>query len=82
MPYLGPPRISSSCPLLWRRRPFTIRLAHQLGMTVVAEGVEDAASAAALRELGCNQAQGFFYTRPLPPEDFEALWRGWVPTPG
>jgi EAL domain-containing protein (putative c-di-GMP-specific phosphodiesterase class I)/GGDEF domain-containing protein len=60
----------------------TIRLGHQLGMTVIAEGVEDAAAARALRARGCNQAQGFLYTQPLPPADFEAFARNWTPTPG
>lgn len=60
----------------------TIRLAHQMGMSVVAEGVEDADSAAALHERDCDQAQGFLYTRPLPPAEFEAFARGWTPFPG
>ena len=43
-----------------------IRLAHTLGMDVVAEGVETAAHATSLRGLGCEYAQGFLYTAPLP----------------
>jgi EAL domain-containing protein (putative c-di-GMP-specific phosphodiesterase class I) len=43
----------------------TIELGHNLGMTVVAEGVEDEASSDALRRLGCDQAQGYLFTAPL-----------------
>lgn len=42
-----------------------ISLAHQLGLQVVAEGVETAAVDAALITLGCDEAQGYFYARPL-----------------
>ncbi|GAA3850249.1 EAL domain-containing protein [[Pseudomonas] carboxydohydrogena] len=41
-------------------------LGHGLGLTVTAEGVEDAAQAAALAEQGCEQAQGFLYSDPMP----------------
>lgn len=43
----------------------TIDLAHRLGMLVVAEGVEDEATAVALAGLGCDAAQGYHFTRPL-----------------
>ena len=46
----------------------TIELGHNLGMTVVAEGVEDEASCDALRRLGCDQAQGYLFTAPLEAE--------------
>jgi len=42
-----------------------IDLAHVLGVTTVAEGIEDAASAARLREYGCDVAQGYYYSPPL-----------------
>jgi diguanylate cyclase (GGDEF)-like protein/PAS domain S-box-containing protein len=42
-----------------------IELAHALNVTVVAEGVETAAQLARLTELGCDIAQGFYYSRPL-----------------
>ena len=45
-----------------------INLAHDLGLWVVAEGVEHADQADCLCELGCDLAQGFFYSVPLPPE--------------
>jgi EAL domain-containing protein (putative c-di-GMP-specific phosphodiesterase class I) len=43
----------------------TIDLAHGLGLRVVAEGVEDAITRALLADLGCDEAQGFYISRPL-----------------
>jgi diguanylate cyclase (GGDEF)-like protein len=43
-----------------------ISLGHNLGLSVVAEGVEDEEVVAALRELGCNVAQGYHFARPMP----------------
>ncbi len=48
----------------------TIGLAHSFGLTVVAEGVEDSQTLAALQALGCDQAQGFYIARPLPAAEF------------
>ena len=45
-----------------------IELAHTLGMEVVAEGVESKGQATLLEEMGCDLAQGFFFSEPLPPE--------------
>jgi diguanylate cyclase (GGDEF)-like protein len=42
-----------------------IDLAHVLGVTTVAEGVEDAATVARLREYGCDVAQGYYYSQPI-----------------
>jgi len=42
-----------------------IDLAHGLGLAATAEGVEDAATLELLRELGCDEAQGFFIARPM-----------------
>jgi EAL domain-containing protein (putative c-di-GMP-specific phosphodiesterase class I) len=42
----------------------TIELAHNLGLTVVAEGVEDQATLEILVEDGCDSAQGYFFSRP------------------
>ena len=49
----------------------TIGLAHALGQTVVAEGIEDAATLALLRQMGCDHAQGFYLGRPQPFAVFE-----------
>jgi len=43
----------------------TIELGHNLGLSVVAEGVEDAAGLKLLKDLGCDQAQGYFFSKPL-----------------
>ena len=50
-----------------------LRLAHAFGIRVVAEGVERAAQARVLAELGCDEAQGFLYHPPLAADDFLAL---------
>ena len=49
---------------------FSNELGHRLGLAVVAEGVEDADTAAALARLGCDLAQGHWYSRPLPFDAF------------
>lgn len=51
----------------------TVALAHQLGMKVVAEGVEDAATLDLLREFGCDVAQGWLIGRPVPRDQLEAM---------
>jgi EAL domain-containing protein (putative c-di-GMP-specific phosphodiesterase class I) len=43
-----------------------IQLAHDLGLQAVAEGVENTEQEATLRALGCEAAQGFHYSRPVP----------------
>ncbi len=50
-----------------------IQLSHSLGMTVVAEGVEDAAQEACLRGWQCDVMQGFGYARPVPVADATAF---------
>ena len=49
-----------------------IALGEALGLGVVAEGVETKEQLVFLRDLGCREIQGFYITRPLPPQDFEA----------
>jgi EAL domain-containing protein (putative c-di-GMP-specific phosphodiesterase class I) len=49
-----------------------VDMAHTLGFTVVAEGVESGPQAAFLRDLGCEQAQGFLFARPMPAAAFTA----------
>jgi EAL domain-containing protein (putative c-di-GMP-specific phosphodiesterase class I) len=46
-----------------------VDLAHEFGLEVVAEGVEDADVTARLRELGCDIGQGFLWSRPVTSDD-------------
>jgi diguanylate cyclase (GGDEF)-like protein len=50
----------------------TISLAHELGLRIVAEGVEDEDTLILLQRLGADVAQGFFISRPLPPDGLVA----------
>ncbi len=51
----------------------TIGLAHDLGLEVVAEGVEDEAILKQLSDMGCDIAQGYYIARPMPAADFIAM---------
>jgi diguanylate cyclase len=51
----------------------TVQLARSLGARSVAEGVEDAAQAAALRDMGCDVAQGYWLSKPLPAAGMRGL---------
>ncbi|MCM2575886.1 putative bifunctional diguanylate cyclase/phosphodiesterase [Streptomyces meridianus] len=53
-----------------------VELAHRLGLTVTAECVESAEQATRLRRIGCDTGQGWFYSRPVPPERIPALLTG------
>jgi EAL domain-containing protein (putative c-di-GMP-specific phosphodiesterase class I) len=53
----------------------TIELAHNMGLRVVAEGVEDEATLDQLRVLGCDAVQGFFLARPMAQKDLVAWLR-------
>lgn len=46
-----------------------IELGHNLGMTVVAEGIEDQRTMSALSEIGCDVGQGYFMSRPVPADE-------------
>jgi diguanylate cyclase (GGDEF)-like protein/PAS domain S-box-containing protein len=50
----------------------TIGLSKQLGLSVIAEGIEDRATADFLVSMGCAEGQGYFFGRPVPASDFEA----------
>ncbi|MEV4440304.1 EAL domain-containing protein [Streptomyces sp. NPDC049577] len=50
-----------------------VQLAHRLGLTVTAECVESAEQAERLGRLGCDTGQGWFYSRPLPPDRIPLL---------
>jgi EAL domain-containing protein (putative c-di-GMP-specific phosphodiesterase class I) len=49
----------------------TIELSKKLGLTVIAEGIEDAATAAWLYANGCREGQGYHFGRPVPAQEFE-----------
>jgi diguanylate cyclase (GGDEF)-like protein len=51
----------------------TIDLAHALGLVVVAEGVETAEQLAYLRAKGCDTVQGYYFAKPLPPDELAAF---------
>jgi diguanylate cyclase (GGDEF)-like protein/PAS domain S-box-containing protein len=60
------------------RTPFVraiLELAAGLDLTVVAEGIEEAAHVTALRRLGCRVGQGFYFARPLAPDELERYVR-------
>ncbi|MGH8325216.1 MAG: putative bifunctional diguanylate cyclase/phosphodiesterase, partial [Steroidobacteraceae bacterium] len=54
-----------------------ISLAHSLRLKVVAEGVETSEQLQFLRELGCDQYQGYHFSPPLPAGEFATLLRSW-----
>ena len=49
----------------------TINLSSELGLSVVAEGIEDNATAILLAKMGCKEGQGYFFGRPCPAAEFE-----------
>ena len=50
-----------------------IRMSRGMSIPVIAEGVEDEQQARFLRSIGCEYAQGFFFARPMPVEEFEKI---------
>ena len=71
MPMAGDPRAAALV-------ASTIHLAHSLGLRMVAEGVEDAATYDRLVGFGCDHAQGFHLSRPIPAADLERWLAGRV----
>ncbi|WP_343625088.1 putative bifunctional diguanylate cyclase/phosphodiesterase [Roseateles puraquae] len=55
----------------------TIELAHNLGLTVVAEGLETIKAWAMLARLGCDEGQGYYISKPMPQEQFIDWMRDW-----
>lgn len=51
-----------------------IEMAHQLGIKVVAECVETVEQVEFLRAHGCDEAQGFYFSRPMPVEELDRFW--------
>jgi EAL domain-containing protein (putative c-di-GMP-specific phosphodiesterase class I) len=58
-----------------------IALAHNLGMHVIGEGIEDSDQAAKLLALGCEYGQGFLFAEPTDPASFERLTADWDARP-
>ena len=54
-----------------------IELAHAVGLKVTAEGVETVEQMLRLRALGCDSAQGYYFARPQPAADLDALFECW-----
>jgi EAL domain-containing protein (putative c-di-GMP-specific phosphodiesterase class I) len=53
-----------------------IVLAHKLGLKVIAEGIETPKQRDLLIAVGCDYGQGYLFSKPLPPKDFEVFVRG------
>lgn len=51
----------------------TIAMSNDIGLDIIAEGVETAEEAEFLRDCGCDTAQGFLYSKPVPEEQFDEL---------
>ena len=49
----------------------TVGLSKQLGLSVIAEGIENRATADFLVSMGCEEGQGYFFGRPMPAAEFE-----------
>ncbi len=58
-----------------------VKMAHALGLTAIAEGVETHDQMDLLRLAGCDEIQGYFFARPLAPDDFEAFARQLLTSP-
>ncbi len=56
-----------------------IQMARRLSITVLAEGVESARQAELLKRFGCSQIQGYYYSKPLPPEEAARYIVGYNP---
>jgi EAL domain-containing protein (putative c-di-GMP-specific phosphodiesterase class I) len=51
-----------------------IMMSEGLGLRTIAEGVEEEAQMRILESLGCDEIQGYYYGKPVPPEEFEKLY--------
>ncbi|HET6816249.1 MAG TPA: bifunctional diguanylate cyclase/phosphodiesterase [Mycobacteriales bacterium] len=59
----------------------SVAMAHGLGLRVVAEGVETERQLTMLRQMGCDEGQGYYYGRPAPAEQTTRTLRDWVARP-
>jgi len=66
---------SSAVPLVTS----TISLAHGLGLSIVAEGIETPQQLAFLTDKGCETGQGYLFGRPVPPHELRPSRRQWAP---
>jgi len=57
-----------------------INLSSSLGFQTIAEGVETEGQLAFLHKQGCDEVQGYYFSKPLPAEQFEAFVRNYSPT--
>ena len=53
-----------------------IALGNQFGLSVIAEGIEEASTADVLRQMGCSEGQGYFFGKPMPVSEFEDRFFG------
>ena len=60
----------------------SLRMAQQLQLHVVAEGIEDREDWELMRELGCDDAQGYFIARPMPAADLDTWMDDWLARQG
>jgi EAL domain-containing protein (putative c-di-GMP-specific phosphodiesterase class I) len=56
----------------------TIDLGHNMGLKVVAEGVETLAAWELLVNMGCDHGQGYFISKPMPAEQFAGWLKAWT----
>ena len=59
----------------------TVNLAHSMKLKVVAEGVEDIETMRRISALGCEQAQGYFLSKPIPSKSFRSWLAKFEPVP-
>lgn len=52
-----------------------INMSHRMHLKVVAEGVENCEQMKRLQSAGCDYVQGYYFAKPMPTDDFEALWK-------
>ena len=55
-----------------------VNMAHSLGLRTIAEGVETQEQLEILKEIGCDMAQGYYFSRPLPEQEAEKLLKNWL----
>ncbi len=56
-------------------------MAHKLGIKVIAEGIETAEQRSLLAAAACDYGQGYLFSKPVPPEEFEKLLAANKPLP-